>query len=234
MRTCVGLQLGLRVERGRECMARRARALCLVFLVVGNAASAEFEIGAKAALPLRWLGGVGWEEILQSTDLENGVSVGMGAGVFAAYRITDAVAIGVEVLVSSLGGKAHLTDASSDYSFSLIVSQTVLEVPLFGRIMMALPFGSLGLYAGPELMVPLGSGTFDAKETYQGESDSASEDADLDDTALFAIAAGVELQYPLGPGFLIGGVRLVVCVTSDADELTRNAVGLMVGYGTRL
>ena len=205
--------------------------LFLVAFVCAGSFGLDFSAGVKGAVGYSGFAGENYKDILESSGVSRAFFLGFGGGAFATLGISDLLAIQPEVLLLRVGGADKETTGEKENWIAPFVVPAVLVKARFDMF---------NVFAGPMLMVKISSGRYE----YKDADGSIISESDFTDDAVsrmvFAAAAGVGVQYPIGSGYLVGELRGHYAFTnfwnSDVSPWDWKLFGamVMVGYSIPL
>jgi hypothetical protein len=205
--------------------------LFLVAFVCAGGFGLDVSVGAKGAAGFSGFAGKDYTDLLDSFGGKRAFFLGFGGGVFATLGLLDLLAIQPEVLLLRVGG-ADKEPSNNKENF--IVPYVAPAVLVKAR------FDMFNVFAGPMLMIKISSGRYE----YRDAGGSLIGEFDFTDDALsnlvFAATGGVGIQYPIGPGSLVGELRGYYAFTGffnpDLATDVWNLFGamVMVGYSIQL
>ena len=184
--------------------------LCLfvvVFILVCvTGVGLELSIGTKGGVGhSSWIG-QDYKDYLEANDFQNALNLNIVAGVFATIGLMDFLAIQPELLFAITGDR--FKEDVEPLGFDGYVRYFDRLMYLEPAVLVKANFKMFNVFAGPMLMLRLGSGKNGSKADDPSIGDSTADYADDDFTRmLFAATAGLGFSYPLGPGSIVAEVR---------------------------
>jgi len=202
---------------------KRCISVLILLAVFTGAVSAQSAFGLKGAWGSSAYRGSGFEEsgLEAYYDLDS-----FSGGVFFDWHFSKVVSLQPEVIFSRV---SHNTDAED---FNRYVKRNFLEVPVYLKL--SLPLGRTRFYimGGPDFMLPIGDVMMESLWEFNGQRNISASDY-YDNTFLLGAAAGLGFEFPLGPGFLVTGLKYSTNLTSyfDGGDVFNQSFLFEVGYG---
>jgi hypothetical protein len=198
--------------------------------------SLDLSAGVKAGFNVSSYAGSDYRNYLEDWPADNAIHLGFQFGGFATIGLLDFLAIEPEVLVAFLGDtfkedmKPYGYGGYARYYDKL----TYLEPAVLAKIR----FGSFNVFAGPMLMVRLGSGKTGTKADDDDLDDLIADEVDYEDDVfkkmVFAVTGGGGSMVPVGPGDLLVEVRgqysLQNMLNEDEYRFHNYSIMMMLGY----
>ena len=206
---------------------RRILLVVIVLLMVGFVShSLDANFGVKGGAGYSTFVGNDWTDTLDALGLNRAFFLALGFGAFVTLNLSEHMAIEPEVLFLRMGGADDQSGVGKEIWISNYFAPAVL---------IKANLGILNLFAGPVVMIKLGSGK------YKFDPDSGSSATmDFTDDALtdvlFSATAGIGFQSPAGAGKVLGELRGIYSFTRwyNQDLVTFDwkplAFLAMVGY----
>jgi pimeloyl-ACP methyl ester carboxylesterase len=201
-------------------------AVIVLLMVSVFSHSLDAHFGIKVGAGYSTFVGNDWEDILDELGLNRAFFLAFGFGAFVTLSLSEHMAIEPEALFLRVGGADDIPGVGKEIWISNYLAPAVL-IKATSR--------ALNLFAGPAVMIKLGSG----KYKYDPDSGSSTTLEFADDAltnVLFAATAGIGFQYPTGFGKILGELRAVYSFTCwyNQDLVAYDwkplAILAMVGY----
>lgn len=199
-------------------------AVALMLLLPNSSLAKRITGGLKIGMNSANLHGEAMKELEEELGEELKSKLGLCAGGFIRFNISETFAIQPEILYTMKGAKFEATIFDETMTFKMNLSY--LEIPVLVKLMIPTLSGvKPSLFAGPTLAIKLSGKT---KLEYAGETEEEDIEEMKDTDFGLIIGAGVDF------GRLTVDLRYVLGLTEiseEAEEETKNGViSLLVGY----
>ena len=183
----------------------------------------EISMGAKGGLSIATVKG---------TDIRSGEidkRYGFMGGVFFDFQFDEMISIQPELVYSMKGFSADLDSISGEGSWKL----DYLQLPVLLELHISeIPYVDFAIYGGPVIGVNTRSVISVREDDVEVGVDFKNKTEDFE----FGLVAGVDLDIPAGPGFIVVDVRFDFGQTSvlkqyGAPDVHTRTIGIMAGYG---
>jgi hypothetical protein len=207
-------------------MKKFLSAILLLLLVCIVTHSLDANFGVKGGAGFSTFVGKDWADTLDSFSLKRAFFLGMCVGMFVTLSLSEQLVIESEALFLRVGGADKEEGVGTEIWISNYLAPAVLIKVRSERH---------NLFAGPIVMIKLGSGKYKF-DPVSGSSTSMDFADDALTNFLFAATAGIGLQFPAVSGQILGELRGIYSFTSwmNLDLVTEDwkllAVLVMLGY----
>ena len=199
--------------------------LCLIPTMIF---ATDFYLGPKAGLNLSKFYGDGVDDYTDLVDFylgeghDNATKAGLNIGVMSNFRFTEDMALQLEMLYSSTGGRLESDDGDTK------IKQGGLEIPVLFKYYIQ----QFNLFAGLDFFLPMGDSEYEYDYTGYEET----EDSDTADPNV-GLVLGAGYDIPMGTGYLGFDGRIFLGLTdidSDVEDVKERIISFNISYGFKL
>jgi hypothetical protein len=218
---------------------KKSLVILVVLVMAGVSLYAEGPFfGAKVGVGIGFHGNGNYiDDLFEGMPVDEKSGAAFALSPHGGYYFTDKIAVQTE-LSFMFGQKKTWKATGRGVSVEVKGKYSSLDIPFLIRFDFVSTPALFGILAGPYISIPLGDIDFSGLASTGYESESAHDTIDPEGVTA-GIAAGLYGGYPIGPGRIIGDVRVIMDFSAikgkdsagvTAELIKRQGLNITVGY----